>query len=150
MVKKTALGLLLLLVVIQFIRPPKNLSDAPADNDIGMAYEIPSNVHGILKQKCYDCHSNHTRYPWYFNLQPVGWWMYKHIEDGKRELNFSEFKTYSAKKAAHKLEETAELVREKEMPLKSYVWLHPEARLSAEEEKALIDWIASLGIKVGT
>lgn len=115
-----------------------------------MAYEIPSNVHGILKQKCYDCHSNHTRYPWYFNLQPVGWWMYKHIEDGKRELNFSEFKTYSAKKAAHKLEETVELVREKEMPLKSYVWLHPEARLSAEEEKALIDWIASLGIKVGT
>ncbi len=148
MAKKIAIALLALLVVMQFIRPHKNLSDAPADNDISMMYEIPSNVHGILKQKCYDCHSNNTRYPWYFNIQPLGWWMYKHIEDGKEELNFSEFKTYSAKKAAHKLEETVELVREKEMPLKPYVWMHPEARVSREEEKILTEWIASLGIKV--
>lgn len=148
MLKKIAIGLLIALVVMQFIRPPKNQSDAPADNDIGMVYEVPSNVHSILKQKCYDCHSNNTRYPWYFNIQPLGWWLYKHIEDGKSELNFSEFKTYSTKKANHKLEETIELVREKEMPLKAYVWMHPEARVSAEEEKALVDWIASLGIKV--
>lgn len=148
MLKKIAIGLLVVLVVMQFIRPPKNQSDAPADNDIGMVYEIPSNVHGILKQKCYDCHSNNTRYPWYFNIQPVGWWMHQHIKDGKSELNFSEFKTYSEKKANHKLEETVELVREKEMPLKPYVWMHPEAKVSQEEEKALVDWISSLGIKV--
>lgn len=146
MFKKIALILALLLVVVQFIRPPKNQSGAPANNDIGMAYSIPDEVHGILKQKCYDCHSNNTRYPWYANIQPVGWWLYKHIRDGKEELNFSEFKTYSVRKATHKLEETIELVQQKEMPLKSYLWMHPEARVSREEEEKLVAWIRSLGV----
>ncbi len=144
MLKKIVLLLLAALVVLQFIHPPKNQSNTPADNDISMIYNIPPEVHGILKQKCYDCHSNYTRYPWYFNIQPFGWLMFKHIRDGKRELNFSEFKTYPAKKAAHKLEETLELVRDKEMPLKSYVWMHPEARVTTEEEKALEAWIHSV------
>ncbi|GIV36552.1 MAG: heme-binding protein [Cyclobacteriaceae bacterium] len=146
MLKKFALILIFLLVALQFIRPPKNQSTAPADNDIGMVYSIPAEVHGILKQKCYDCHSNNTRYPWYSAIQPAGWWMYKHIRDGKRELNFSEFRTYPARKAAHKLEETIELVQQKEMPLKSYLWMHPEARVSPEEEEKLVAWVRSLGV----
>jgi hypothetical protein len=146
MLKKITLLLAIVLVALQFIRPPKNQSDAPAENDIGMVYAIPEEIHGLLKQKCYDCHSNHTRYPWYANIQPIGWWMYRHIDHGKEELNFSEFKTYSAKKAAHKLEEIIELVHEGEMPLQSYLWMHPDARVSQQEEEALAAWIRSLGV----
>jgi hypothetical protein len=146
MLKKITLLLAIVLVALQFIRPPKNQSDAPAENDIGMVYAIPEEIHALLKQKCYDCHSNHTRYPWYANIQPIGWWMYRHIDHGKEELNFSEFKTYSAKKAAHKLEEIIELVHEGEMPLQSYLWMHPDARVSQQEEEALAAWIRSLGV----
>jgi hypothetical protein len=146
MIKKIILGLLVLLALMQFIRPPRNNSNGISENDISKQYGIPEAVHSLFTQKCYDCHSNHTRYPWYSNIQPLGWWMYLHIQDGKKELNFSDFKNYSEKRAAHKLEEIVEVIREKEMPLKPYVWAHPQSQITSQEEQAIVNWIASLGI----
>lgn len=91
---------------------------------------MPDQVSAFLKNKCYDYHSNHTRYPWYYHIQPIRRWMYPHIDEGRKELNFSEFGSYPERRALHKLEETAELVHEREMPLREYLWMHPEARVS--------------------
>ncbi|MDB5275156.1 MAG: cytochrome [Ferruginibacter sp.] len=93
--KKVLLVLLVILVIIQFIHPAKNSSseDAMLVNDISKKYIIPQNVHDILKTSCYDCHSNNTVYPWYSKIQPVDWWLTNHINEGKREVNFSEFAT---------------------------------------------------------
>ena len=113
-----------------------------------MTYGIPEAVHNILVQKCYDCHSNNTTYPWYSNIQPVGWWMYGHIDHAKEHLNFSEFKTYAEKKANHKLEELSEMVTEGEMPLASYLIAHREAKVTPEEVAMINNWIQSLGIKI--
>jgi hypothetical protein len=146
MVKKVLSGLLLLFVVMQLLQPRKNVSEGVSENDISKAYAIPIDVQNVLTQKCYDCHSNNTHYPWYIHIQPIGWWMASHIKDAKGDLNFSEFKTYNEKKASHKLEELMEAVTEGYMPLKSYVWLHSEARVTAEETKAINDWVKSLGI----
>ncbi|MCB0699927.1 MAG: heme-binding domain-containing protein [Chitinophagales bacterium] len=142
--KKILWVILAIIVVIQFIRPSKNVSEVPSENDIRVHYAVPSNVLAILKRSCYDCHSNNTNYPWYTNIQPVGWWLNNHIEEGKDELNFSEFATYSTKKAAHKLEEVAELVEENEMPLESYTLMHGDAVLSADEKEMLINWANDL------
>ena len=89
--------LILALIVIQFIRPAKNKSDEVSKNDISTIYPVPENVLAILKASCYDCHSNNTFYPWYAEIQPVGWWLDNHIKDGKRALTFSEFITYRIK-----------------------------------------------------
>lgn len=140
MAKKILLGVLVVLVVMQFIRPEKNESDVPSANDIRVHHAVPDNVLSILKRACYDCHSNNTNYPWYANIQPIGWWLANHIEEGKEELNFSEFAAYSAKKADHKLEELAEMVEDREMPLESYTLIHKEAVLSSEEAETLINW----------
>jgi hypothetical protein len=144
MLKKVLIGLLVLLVVIQFIRPARNISSSNQPNDIAAHYPVPQNVQQTLKKACYDCHSNNTRYPWYANIQPVAWWLQDHINEGKKELNFSEFASYAPKKQARKLKKVASEVKEGEMPLNSYLWIHTDAVLNADEKEALINWATSL------
>jgi len=148
MVRKILIALVGILIVIQFLQPGKNIAEGVSDADITKVYQTPERVHNILVTKCYDCHSNNSYYPWYYNIQPIGWWMDYHIREGKSELNFSDFKTYETKKANHKLEELAEVVNEGSMPLKSYQWMHADSKVTADEVSAITDWVTSLGIKV--
>ncbi|HEU5292403.1 MAG TPA: heme-binding domain-containing protein [Cyclobacteriaceae bacterium] len=146
MVRKILIGLLLLAVIAQLLQPTRNISEGPFENDISKVYAIPADVQNVFTQKCYDCHSNNTRYPWYIHIQPIGWWMASHIKEAKDHLNFSEFKTYDQKRATHKLEELVEVLEDGSMPIKSYVWLHSEAKVTTEETQAIKNWIQSLGI----
>ncbi len=148
MAKKIMIGLLVAVLLMQVMQPIKNQSDTPSENDISSVYALPAGVHDTLVKKCYDCHSNNTHYPWYVHIQPIGWWMASHVKEGKDHLNFSEFKTYEPKRANHKLEEVSEEIGEGHMPIESYLWLHPEAKVTDEELNAINSWIASLGIKV--
>lgn len=133
--------LVVALVIAQFISPKVNNGAAePGSDDITVAYNVQAEVTTILKRACYDCHSGHTNYPWYSNVQPVGWWLANHIDDGKRKLNFSEFKKYTTKRKLHKLKEVVEQVTKGEMPLESYLWIHDEAKLTEHDKKLLIDW----------
>ncbi len=138
--KKIGLGLLVVLVVIQFIRPVKNQDANVSDKDISKVVQVPDNVSSILKKACNDCHSNYTVYPWYSNIQPVYFWLDHHIDEGKHHLNFSEFGTYSAFRQYRKLAEVAEQIEECEMPISSYTLIHKNAVLSADEKKIIVDW----------
>lgn len=142
--RKILIALLAIFLVIQFFKPARNQSTAQAVNDITTKYAVPDTVLTILKRSCYDCHSNHTEYPWYSNYQPAAWWLDHHIKEGKRELNFSEFAAYAPKKADHKLEEVVEMIEKKEMPLDSYLWMHENAKLTASEAQLLMDWAKNL------
>jgi hypothetical protein len=143
MIKKLLLALLVLFLVIQLVRPDLNVSAPTAfagKNDVTLLYPPSPEVRRILEVSCYDCHSNHTTYPWYGHVQPVAWWLGRHVRQGKKELNFSEFATYSTKRKMKKMEELCDEVRDHAMPLKSYTWLHGEARLSEAQIKALCEW----------
>ncbi len=144
MFKKILAGLLLLLAAAQFVRPARNLSAGPGPNDINVKHPLPAGVRTVLERACYDCHSNHTRYPWYAEVQPVRWWLDSHIHDGQRHLNFSEFGSYSDKKAGKKLDAIIDEVEQHTMPLKSYTWVHTDARLTPAEIKLLSDWAEGL------
>lgn len=141
MVRKVLIVLLVLLVVIQFFRPERNESN-DLTYDISTKYEVPEAVNELLKVSCNDCHSNKTEYPWYANVQPVAWWLNEHVVDGKKHLNYSEFTKKPLFVQNHKLEETIEMVEEKEMPLASYTYfgLHPKANLTDEQREMIIDW----------
>lgn len=91
-------SVLVVFVLIQFIRPARNRSSQTFPHDITNLYAVPQDVQTILKDACYDCHSNNTRYPWYVDIQPVGWLLAKHVRDGKEELNFNEYGFYSSKR----------------------------------------------------
>ena len=148
MIKKIILLLFALIAIAQFIRPAKNVSAAAGPNDISAKYPVPADVSALLKRACYDCHSNNTNYPWYAEVQPSGWWLASHVNDGKRHLNFSEFAAYTPKRAKTKAGEIVDEVEEKKMPLKSYTWMHPEARLTVEEIKLIIAWAEDLEAKI--
>ena len=145
MLKKIALGLLVLFILLQFYRPARNRSAAAQPNDISQVYPVPANIQTILDKSCNDCHSNNTNYPWYTEIQPVGIWTQNHVNEGKEELNFSEFKTYTAKRQAKKMHEVVEMIEENEMPLNSYLWIHGDAKLNAEEKTSLIAWAKGFG-----
>ena len=128
-----------LVIILQFIRPPRNAS-TDVTNDISTKFAIPPDVHEMLRTSCYDCHSNATRYPWYAEIQPVGWWLNSHIQEARRDLNFSEFSGYRLKRQLIKLQQIGEQVGEEEMPLPSYLVLHDEARLSKEQRDKIVVW----------
>ena len=141
MLKRVLYALLLSLLIIQFIRPDKNLAVGPFENDIHKKFPMNEQVTSTFQRACYDCHSNNSKYPWYYNIQPVAWWLQHHIDEGKSELNFNEFASYSTKKQDHKLEEIAEAITDEWMPLKSYRLVHKDSKLSDEEKKILIAWV---------
>ncbi len=142
--KRTLLVLLVIFIAIQFIRPEKNKAEGISNNDISNIYTVPADVQSILKTSCYDCHSNNTVYPWYAQVQPAAWWLNDHVVDGKKHLNFSEFAGYSLRKQYHKLEETAEMIEKNEMPLDSYLWIHKNANLSADQKLVITNWVNSV------
>ncbi|MEP7233190.1 MAG: heme-binding domain-containing protein [Ginsengibacter sp.] len=141
-IRITLIILLVILIIIQFIRPEKNISGNVA-NDITTKYAVPDNLMQTLKPACYDCHSNNSAYPWYWNLQPVAWFMNGHIDEGKHHLNFSEFTSYNIGKQYKKLEEIGKEVKSGDMPLTSYTLIHTDARLSDEQKTDIQKWVAT-------
>ncbi len=137
--RRVIIGLVVLVAAIQFI--PVSYTNPPAADPV--VFTDPK-AEQIAKKACYDCHSNNTRYPWYSNFQPVAWWLDSHINEGKEELNFSEYGKRTLVKRAKKLRKIAEEVEEGEMPLKSYTWIHKDARLTDQEKKIVIDWANNL------
>lgn len=127
-------------LVAQVFRP--NRVNPPADP--AKALQAPPNVQAILDRSCNDCHSNNTRWPWYTNISPLSWWIADHVKEGRRELNFSEFNGYTERRKGKKLEEICEQVQQGEMPLKNYVPLHPEAKLSDADQQTLCSWTKQL------
>ncbi|NMB80393.1 MAG: heme-binding domain-containing protein [Ignavibacteria bacterium] len=96
----------------------------------------------LAKRACFDCHSNETVYPWYSNVAPVSWLVMHDIEEGRGNLNFSEWETGS-KWAQHAADEAVEAIQTGKMPLPIYVVQHPEARLTDIEKQALIKGLAA-------
>ena len=140
-VKKILMALLIILVIAQFFSPEKNIGDT-TDLTAFLDETKPNDeVKAILKTTCYDCHSSNTVYPWYSKITPVNYWMAEHVEDGKKHLNFSEWENLSTSKKHHALKEILEEIEAKKMPLKSYLLLHQQAKLSATDIETLKNWI---------
>lgn len=143
--KKAALLLLLIFGLIQFFPlPEKNISSAPVKNSIEQLYPIPDSVLQVVKAACYDCHSNNTHYPWYSRIQPVAWFLNNHVVEGKAELNFDEFGSYSKRRQHSKLKAIFNQVKDREMPLTSYLLMHEKARLSDKESNMIIKWFKEI------
>lgn len=140
MKKKIILVLIAIIVVIQFFRPDFNTNSADDNLDFLNITQPSEEVASIIKSSCYDCHSNFTESMWYMNIAPISWWIKDHIDEGKEELNFSDWGNYNIKRKNHKLEECIELIEENEMPLESYTIMHKEAKLSDEQKTILTAW----------
>lgn len=132
------------IVVVQFIRPERNLSSKAPDRGIASQFQVPDSVQMILQRSCYDCHSNNTVYPWYAEVQPVGWWMDSHIQNGKRHVNYDEYGTYRPVRQFIRFKDLIEQIQKDAMPLPSYLLIHRYAKLSPGEKSLLIRWSTAM------
>lgn len=133
--------LLIVFVGIQFVPTKRNQSVVIPDTDFMVVNVVPQSIYNLLQTSCYDCHSNNTSYPWYNKVQPVAWILENHIEEGKAELNFSEWDNYSKRRKKSKLKSIISQIEDDKMPLTSYTLIHRDAVLSKEQKTEIIDWI---------
>jgi mono/diheme cytochrome c family protein len=92
----------------------------------------------LFFRACGDCHSNETRWPWYSHVAPVSWFLQNHVNHGREEFNVSRWGI-----GENEGDEAAANVRKHKMPLRSYLWGHPEARLSDAERAAFAAGLAA-------
>lgn len=135
---------LVALIVIQFFPITLNEGDTVPQSDFMIVNQVPANIKNRLQVSCYDCHSNNTDYPWYSKIQPAAWYLEDHIQEGKDELNFNEWATYSDRRKNSKLQSIINQIEEDKMPLNSYTLIHGDAILSDEDKWVIIDYMTNL------
>ncbi|GAB4496044.1 MAG: hypothetical protein OHK0019_26910 [Saprospiraceae bacterium] len=141
--KRILLGLAIFLVLIQFIRIDKTNPPVDPKLDFATVARPPAEVLSTIKGACYDCHSYETKYPWYSNIAPVSWWMKGHVNEALEHFNFSTLGILNPEDLKWALGTAADEIREKKMPLKSYTWMHPEARLTDTQRALLATWLTT-------
>jgi hypothetical protein len=96
----------------------------------------------IARTSCYDCHSNETDWPWYSYVAPMSWVVRKDVDEGRDELNFSEWG-----RDDNEIRDAIEVIRDGEMPPSNYTRLHPDAKLTDEEATILANALLQLGAR---
>lgn len=142
--KNISIAIIFILLMIQSIQIDKTIEPVNPATDFISVTAANTEVAGLLKTACYDCHSNQPTYPWYTNMAPVSWWIKHHINEGSQHLNFSIWGTYSEKRKNHKLEECIEMIEEGEMPMYSYTLMHKEAKLADSQKLQLVQFFKAL------
>lgn len=139
-IKKILVALLIVFIIMQFFGPEKNEGELSSIDAFIADTKPTTEVLGILKNNCFDCHSDVTRYPWYNNITPVNYWMADHIEHGKKHFNVSGWDSLEIKKRDHKMDELVAEVMNRKMPLPSYTYAHKEAKLTDAQILAIKNW----------
>jgi hypothetical protein len=132
------------IVGLQFIPNLHNTSSIIASTDFIQICKPTERVTEILKSSCYNCHSNNTYYPWYSKIQPVGFYLERHIKEGKENLNFSEFGNYSVRRQKSKISSMINQIEKNTMPLPSYTLVHRDAKLTIEDKRVVTEFLESL------
>lgn len=88
---------------------------------------------------CYDCHSNETEWPVYSYVAPMSWLVRRDVDDGRAELNFSTWD-----ESESDADDAADEIEDGSMPPSQYLPLHPDARLSDEEQAVLIEALEAM------
>ncbi|OCL83007.1 MULTISPECIES: heme-binding domain-containing protein [Arcobacteraceae] len=121
--------------LMQFIRPEKVEYIENSKKELKTDLETMQ----VLKQACYDCHSNSINYPWYSHIAPFSWVIANHTNEGVKALNFSLWEDYTASEKSDKLKSIYRTVYAS-MPLPSYMWAHKDAQLTKEQREKIRDW----------
>lgn len=115
---------------------PVERTNPPVESEL----QVPEEIAAILEKACYDCHSNKTRWPWYSYVAPVSWYLVRHVQRARSDLNFSEWPVFDLELESDALRDIHKQVSRGKMPLKSYKIMHRGARLSRKEREILLRW----------
>lgn len=92
----------------------------------------------LVKQHCFQCHSNETEWPWYTNIAPGSWLISFDVIAGRGKFNFSDWKNNPGE-----LDEMIGAINEGEMPPIQYWVFHPSSKMNDQEKQDLIKALES-------
>src|SRR5437667_7486679 len=139
-VKWLLISLVCLFILIQLKRPARTNPAIDQSQTIEAHTQMTPQVKDILDRSCRDCHSNKTEWPWYTNVAPVSWFVIDHVNEGRRNLNFSEWGRYTKRDTVGLFKQICQEVKSGSMPLSYYTPLHPGSKLSPADVTTLCDW----------
>ena len=131
------LGGLGLFLLIQLVPYGRNHNNPPVTQEVQWT---SVEAKQIAQRACYDCHSNETTWPWYTNIAPFSWLVQRDVDEGRQQLNFSEWG-----RGRQEMREIREVILEGGMPPAQYLVTHPQAALSASERQILVTDLLALG-----
>lgn len=126
-------GLVIAAMVIQMVPFGRDHTNPPVVQEPNWDN---SGTRELAVRACFDCHSNETVWPWYTNIAPISWLVYRDVIEGRGRMNFSDWGNAGGESGEPG--EAAEVILSGEMPPSYYVLLHPDAKLSDAEKQALI------------
>jgi len=100
--------LIIIMMLCQFI--PLNRVNRPPGGTTEMR-DIPAGVRDILKNRCYDCHSNETRWPKIAYIAPLSWYVVHQVNRARTALNFSENRAVNGKETTTARGAVLEMIR---------------------------------------
>lgn len=121
---------IVIFLLIQLVPFGHNHTNPPTTSE--PAWDSPQSRQ-LVKNSCFQCHSNETEWPWYSNVAPASWLVGIDVANGRSRFNFSEWD-----KNPGELDEMIGSIQEGEMPPIQYWIFHPSARLNDQAKQALI------------
>jgi len=140
----------LILIGLQFTSPARTNPPVDPAKTLEGTTVVPADVSALFSRSCNDCHSNNTNWRWYTYVAPVSWFTVGHVNEGRAELNFSEWGTYSQRKKETRLRAICSECQRGAMPLPSYVLIHREVKLSPDQVQKICDWTKQEGQRLGS
>jgi len=133
-------GLLAASVACSFIHPWGNIRATKSDAPLMQEMNVPADVRVVLQNKCADCHSESTKWPFYSRLAPGSWLMERDVHEGREHLDMSQWQNFDLDMDVELLTKIASEAHSGEMPPKQYVLIHRSAKLTPEESDLVYAW----------
>lgn len=123
-----------------FIHPYGNVKAAKAQKPLFQGAEVELPVFDTMRNSCRNCHSDETIWPWFSYVAPVEWLIEKDVRDARGHFNMSHWDEYTPKQRAQVLAKISYMIRNQKMPLPSYLFMHPGAKLNAQDMDLIDQW----------
>lgn len=134
-------------IALQFTSPARTNPSFDATQALENVTAVPADVAPIFQRSCNDCHSNQTNWRWYTYIAPISWFTVGHVDEGRKELNFSVWGSYRDRTKETRLRAICQQVEKGAMPLASYTFVHRDAKLSRDQIRAICDWTKQEGTR---
>ena len=147
-IRNAGFGLLAILVILQLFQPDRNMGETGSGDNIVAVTGMPEELANMFRNSCFDCHSNHTEYPWYSYVSPISWYLESHIRKGQDHMNLDNFGKLEKNRKIGVLAEICDEVETGSMPLKSYLLIHRNAVIGEKEKEAVCSWTETEALKI--
>jgi hypothetical protein len=131
----TRIGITLLVIFVLLQLIPVSRTNPPVRREVKWDSSL---TRQLAQRACFDCHSNETVWPWYAYVAPISLRVADHVNEGRNKLNFSAWDQPN-----EDLKKIKEEIEEGGMPLSDYLLMHPGAKLTDAEKRALIEGLTA-------